>query len=977
MTRNLPKPLLYSILIAGLFTTSCKNSPPKTEAIAEDEEHEMYDGPMERGALEIDKTKDPALGYVPVERLFSAIAYTEEIKAQNNYGTLEVKEDNILWTERGPSYDSVGASGNRRGTSTAPRHYTSGRIRAVFIDSSDLTGNTVFAGGVAGGLWKTTNFLDSIIQWQPINDYFDNLAITGICQDPSNRDIMYFCTGEAASNADAVLGRGVWKSENHGVTWTNLTSSIGFNRNFKILCDNSGYVYLATRGFGLRRSANKGETWVDITPAGLTALNPTFCTDIELSSTGKLHASFGYNTGSTNGAIDYRFTTNPRTVNANTWSTGVGIRTGSTVVANRLEIATLGDTLYAVTTSGTNNVDSTYRSEDGGLTWIKQNTNAYPTGVSNGQGWYNISLDINPANSGQFIVGGLDAYRSIDSGRTVQRQTFWVTSNPYVHADHHFVDWQNINGESRIIMASDGGLFLSRDNGATYKDKNLGLRIKQFYAVSLHPTNPNYMLAGAQDNGSHQFKYAGLASSTEVTGGDGCFVHINQKNPNIQFTSYVYNQYYRSVNGGVSWSSVNFSGSQGLFVNPFDFDDDKYIMYASNSVRDVPNNQIRRWSNANVSNTNTVLTIPELMRNGATNLGAPNSNPTAIKVSPYTPGRVYIGTNNGKLIRLDNADTIASADVSANVTDLTGANFPFGYINCINTGTTDNNLVAIFTNYGIQNVWVTTNGGTSWTKIDGNLPDMPVRWAVFHPGDNDKLMLATEAGIYTTLNINGDQTEWMPSPGFPTVRTDMLKFRASDNTVAAATHGRGIFTGNILNILPIRSVTLAGLLAADGKARLNWKPLGATSKTRYRIQYSTDGVSFTQIAEVANTLQYAHSLTSAVGYYRIMAIEATQAPVFSNVVAIRNTKPVKGLQVRVIPNPIVTSGSFVISGGNAGNMNWQILNLEGKIMETGRGVIAAGATLTVPIRTTALHSGMYKIKVMVEKEVVTTSFIKH
>lgn len=779
---------LYLLLVCAVVTAFCFSScqqatHPEERAAIKSEEHEEdegYDGPRERDELEFEKIKDPALGYVPTDRLGAAIDYTQNLKNANAN-----RVTGLLWTERGPIYDSVGPSnGNTRGGNG----YTSGRVRGIFVDTlNDPTGNTVFAGGVAGGLWKCTNFLSAIPNWQVVNDYFDNLAIAGITQDPSNPSVMYFATGEATSNADAVFGKGVWKSTNKGATWSQLPGTATFIRNFRIVCDAAGNVYLAARPTttpvaqpnGLMRSKNGGTTWENITPTGLTGAS-AICTDLEVSSTGRLHASFGY-LGS---ITQHYYTTNPANVTTTTgWNLGTGIRVNTAVAALRMELTCLQDTLYALTVNSAYNADSVYKSIDGGATWTKQNTALLPTGIGSGQGWYNLTIAVNPANSNEIIMGGLDAYRSVNGGQTATRLTFWVTSNPYVHADHHFMQWWRAGGESRILIGCDGGLFLSRDNGVTWFDKNRNLGIKQFYACAIHPAaGSDYLLAGAQDNGSHQLKNPGLSYSIEVTGGDGCFVHINQQNPQIQFTSYVYNQYRRSTNGGATWSAVNLSTSAGLFVNPFDYDDAQNIMYASNGA-----NSVRRWPNANTGTASTVLTV---------DVGSGNAS--AFKVSPYTPNRVFIGSSNGRLVRLENANTVTTAaDVTANTTSIRGAGFPTGFLNCVNTGTSDNTLVAVFTNYGINNVWYTTDGGANWAAIDGNLPDMPVRWAEFVPGSDSELILATEAGIYATNNINGANTVWTPDTGFPTVRTDMLKIRTSDNTIVAATHGRGLFTAQI------------------------------------------------------------------------------------------------------------------------------------------------------------------------------------
>jgi trimeric autotransporter adhesin len=764
-------------------------------------EEAYYSNPKERDLLEFEKIKDPSLGYVPTTRLAEAIEFTENQKALlvNN------KVQSLLWTERGPIFDSVGPSnGNGRGGSTGyTGAYTSGRIRGVLVDTAnDPSGNTVFAGGVAGGLWKCTNFLTNNPHWEAIDDRFNNLAVSSICQDPGNSQVMYFATGEATSNADAVFGRGVWKSTNGGATWNHLPSTTNFIRNFKILCDAAGNVYLAARPtstpasqpFGLLRSTNGGDSWTNITPTGLTANSN--CTDIEISSTGRMHASFGYVAT----IVNHRYTDNPATVTPGGWSASAGIRqfikpaTGRTDTARRMELAVHGDVVYAVTVNRLDNIDSCYKSVDGGVTFTKQNNTIFPSGLGSSQGWYNLTLAINPSNTDEIIIGGLDAYRSVNGGQTVSRLTFWIGAGRYVHADHHFIQWWNKNGESRILIGCDGGLYYSKDAGNSWVDKNKGLAIKQFYACTIHPeAGSPYLLAGSQDNGSHQLKQPGLSYSHEVTGGDGCFVHINQQNPNIQFTSYVFNNYRRSTNGGATWSQVNFA-DLGLFVNPFDYDDATNTMYASYKP-----DTIIRWLNAHTSNSAGIL--------GLTGLG----RGTAFKVSPHTANRVFIGGDNA-LFRLNNANTVTNATVPANRTNIRGAAFPAGaFLSCVNVGTSDDFLVVVFSNYGVNNVWYSNNAGVSWTAIDGNLPDMPVRWAVFEPGDNNKLLLATEAGVYSTEMVDGANTMWKPNPSFPTVRTDMLKVRTSDNTIVAATHGRGLFTA----VLPMNNdpvVNFAGVV---------------------------------------------------------------------------------------------------------------------------------------------------------------------
>lgn len=318
---------------------------------------------------------------------------------------------------------------------------------------------------------------------------------------------------------------------------------------------------------------------------------------------------------------------------------------------------------------------------------------------------------------------------------------------------------------------------------------------------------------------------AGLASSIEVTGGDGAFVHIDQDNGSFQWTSYVYNQYRRSTNNGANWSSVNYSSSSGRFINPTDYDDTGNIMYCAGSA-----NQYLVWTNPQSGST---FSAKSVTLNGGT--------VSAIKVSPYSSNTIFLGSSGGGtyLYKVTNANTTPSF-----TSIRTG--LPNAYLSSIETGTSEQNLILSFSSYGVQNVWVSSNGGSSWTSIDGNLPDMPVRWAMFYPGNNTKAIIATETGVWQTSLINGSSTVWEPETSFPNVRTDMLQYRASDGLLAAATHGRGMFTAFVAP--PPSCGPVTGLAASNvtfTSATLNWTALtnALTYDAEYRVAGNTTWLS--------------------------------------------------------------------------------------------------------------------------------------
>jgi len=770
------KLLLLTITLCSLFFYQCtlKNNQQSSEKdelvkIQDNESEEKEDGIREIQEMEFEMTKDLKLGYIPKYRLVDA--YEKLMLERKTNGPSAVNA--LSWTERGPNTDVIGPSnGNTRGTQAASDAVTSGRMRAILVDAD----GSVWAGSVSGGLWHNTNIASTAAaNWSLVNDFLGNLAVSSICQNPANANVMYFGTGEKTFNTDAVRGAGIWKSTDHGVTWNLLPSTSAFNNISKVLCDGAGNVYATSMGLfganGVLRSTDGGANWVNITPTGLT----TYATELRLSSTGRLHVVCGY--GFAGGISGYRFTDIPATVTAGGWTAP----TTTFPTGFNTELAVAGNTLYAEPADASYLVPAIYKSTDGGANWATTTTSppggtAEPSILPGGQGWYDLAIGVDPADPNIVIAGGLNFYRSINGGATWTQITRWVgTAFNYVHADHHAVVWSG----TQVFLGTDGGLFYSNNNGASFTDRNDGLRLKQFFSCAIHPTTTNYFIAGAQDNGTHQLSNPGLSGSVEVVGGDGSYTHIDQNEPQYQFSGFTRSSYLRSTNSGASWGSVTFSTSIGQFINPTDYDDIGNKMYTSAGA-----GQYVRWENPQTGSNFTSIAIPAFN----------NSSVLSVMVSPYTPNRVFFGTAGGRVVRVDNANTGTPTG-----TNITGSSMSASTVSCVAVGTTDNNLLATFSNYGATHVWASTTGGGAggWTNISGNLPDIPVRWAMFYPEDNTKAIIATEMGVYETDLINGASTVWVQNVSFPVVKTNMLQYRKSDGTVIAATHGRGLWTASI------------------------------------------------------------------------------------------------------------------------------------------------------------------------------------
>lgn len=762
----------YTLIFCGCRQT--KNAgKPVVQAI--DENEKMAEDWRLAAAFEFKITKDASLGYVPKYRLYEA---GEEMKQGRFARSGASRAAALTWTERGPSSDSQGPNGNPR----SPGVSVSGRADAIWVDLADPTRHTIWVGTHSGGIWKTNDINVATPVWTPVFDMMGNLGIGSICQDPVNHNIMYVGSGDKTNFGD-VRGGGVWKSADHGLTWNLLPSTTGFWSISKVVCDASGNVYISGKGVnaGVWRSSNGGLTWTDITPAGLSKQVP----DMDMSENGTLHIYCGFWEVS-QATCGYRYSISPSTATPTS-----GWKSPSTPFPLSIRTAQLtvsGNTVLAMPVHQDNyNVPQFYRSTDGGANWA-------PTGTTpDARYWSCLDAAINPANNNEIIFGSFNCFGTTDGGNTwVQRADGGTTARGYyVHHDYHAIVW---NG-NEIIIGSDGGIFFSSDNGTSFSSKNAGIRSFEFYTVGTHPTDPDFFIGGTQDNGMELLSQPGLGSGLHVIGGDAGYTHVDQNEPSYVFGSTTGNNFRRSVNGGINWVAVDYSFT-GQFINPTDYDDADNKMYCASSA-----NEYLRWENPQTGNTFTPVAVAAYG----------GSRISSLVLSPYTSKRMFTTLENGKIFQLDNIETNNPV-----VTDISGTGRPTSYIASVNPGTDENNLIITYPNYGTQHVWITANHGANWINVQGNLPDIPVRWGMFHPDDNDRAYIATDLGVWSTDDLNGAATIWAPETGIPSVRCSMLQYQASTRTLALATHGRGIWTATLPPLKPfIRFASPAFLNTAE------------------------------------------------------------------------------------------------------------------------------------------------------------------
>ena len=734
---------------------------------------------------------DPALGHVPVERLRTAWEQTRTMQENS------IRESNALYWQ---------TEGSNMG----------GRVRALMYDPNELSGNKVWAGAVTGGLWYNNDITDDQSVWVPVDDFLSNLSVSCIVSDPNNSQVFYAGTGEAETarviyRESSGVGMGIIKSSDGGASWDYLLSTESFKYVTDIQIrdeDGTSVIYAGVasgiyKGVthqsepanGLFRSVDGGQNWEQVLPF-IPGLDETYAvSDIKIQGDGRIYVG-SMETPELEGGATIFYSDEGTT---GTWTTYEDVKT---LIENQTTENIPGRVILAIAPSDTAVVYALfavgyengfvyykgryiYRTNDNGQTWQQVNLPDYDYATL---AWHALIGGVDPVDADHLYVGGLDVWSTMNGGASWAHQSDWALmyyggGDDYVHADQH-VQLYKDGSVDEMLFATDGGVFYTANASSSnpvFEEKNKNFSTLQFYTCAISPVaGDNRYIGGLQDNGTLFFQGNPLDINDMIDGGDGagCFWDVDE--PEIFITSVYYNRYTVFLNGNPHQNAGDYCGT---FICPADYDYKMNKLYA-NACSFFGNgaDQLMRVSSIPNNPWETFIT-----------LGTGATTPfTHVKYSSYSPDEtttLFVGGQTGRLFKVENAHA------TPEVTEITGADFPISSISCVAIGGSEDTLMVTFSNYGVISVWQTYDGGDTWTNVEGTLPDMPVRYALYHPDDAKQAMLATELGTWTCNHMHLNDPQWAPDvDGMANVRIDMIQLREADNTVLAATHGRGLYT---------------------------------------------------------------------------------------------------------------------------------------------------------------------------------------
>jgi hypothetical protein len=724
--------------------------------------------------------------------------------------------NDMAWSEIGP-YD------------------VSGRTRGLAIDQRNS--NILLAGGAAGGIWKST---DGGKSWTIKSNPGENLGVTDILQHPNSPNTWYYTTGEYYSSNDArgggggtYYGSGIYKSTDNGESWSVIASTEDTDNSFNSPFDfisaieinpTTGSIFFTSNAFGIFRTTDDFNTYSLV----LGGLNEHRYADIEITSTGKLYGvvSSGFSSSEGNSSPGVYVSTDDGT----NWQDITPDDFPTTHYRSEIGVApSFEDLFYLLTdTGGGANGLSFYLFVTSDLNYVSaiNRSDNIPNfggsvGELNPQGGYNLVCVVSPENHNIVFIGGTNLFRSKNGFGSPTNSSndpdIWVGGYAYAnnvsgyknhHPDQHKLIFDP-NNPKKAFSAQDGGISVTFDATVTPVSWSLredGYNVTQFYTVSVHPDSADRrIIGGTQDNGSPFFKFNTFGDHTasiDASSGDGSFTYMGS---NYFLTSSqrgrIIRYNYNSTGDPTNWSYISPSEASGqLFIHPFAADptNENYVAYPSGNHIFLNKEMTTLARNTGEENMNGWSRLRHI------SVGSGHTV-TAISFSKRRPSsRLYLGgsSDTGKptILRMDDMED----DSTFTVTTINGAD-EGSYIHDIHVNPENGNeVLVVLSNYEVESLFHSSNGGSTWTAVGGNLEGEngpSFRAAAIAPtdGGGSYYYAGTSIGLYMTDELNGADTEWVPT-GLQTMGAPIiadLDYRESDDLLVAATHGRGIFVGEV------------------------------------------------------------------------------------------------------------------------------------------------------------------------------------
>ncbi len=694
--------------------------------------------------------------------------------------------------------------------------FQGGRIESIACPSGYTS--TIYVGVGSGNLWKSDN---NGTTWEPIFENESTFAVGAVAVAESDPDTVWVGTGEVLMARSSYAGTGVFKSTNAGKSWRNM----GLHDTFhiaRVLIDpaDPDIVYVAAIGHnytynkqrGLFKTINGGKTWENI----LYVSDKVGCVEIVMDpdTNRTLYAVMWErdrkawnNVEAGPGSGVYKSTN----AGASWELLGGGLPQGEHIGRIGIAVAPSNpDVVYALVDNQARRSDNrgniggqVFRSDNKGKIWRKVHDTPLPARV----GYDFCLIRVSPDNEDQIYVLGNYLLTSNNGGKSyVRNQGMVVNLRPHgsqvLHLDHHDM-WIDPLNPDRLILGTDGGLYMSYDRGLTWLRLN-NMPIAEVYAVEVDMAEPYNIYIGTQDNAaiygpSDYVLMNGLVEPWKHVyldpwgGGDSYFTPADPTDRNIVYYEHQFGDLRRKNIKDGSTKSIRPRVPKGepplrhnwmtpvviSHHNPFT------LYYGAHKVF----KSINRGDNWTCISPD-LTTKPGPERQG----DVPYGTITVISESPIRAGLIYVGTDDGN-VQITHDDGTSWSEI--------GDELPDKWVSRVAASEHEPGTVYVsFTGYRQDDfekyLYMSEDFGKTWEPIAGNLPSEPINVITEDHRDKDILYVGTDLGVYTTLD-RGER--WISlCNGLPTTAVHDLTVHPRENELVIGTHGRSVYILDVNDI---------------------------------------------------------------------------------------------------------------------------------------------------------------------------------
>ncbi|WP_370670764.1 WD40/YVTN/BNR-like repeat-containing protein, partial [Kribbia dieselivorans] len=646
----------------------------------------------------------------------------------------------------------------------------SGRISAIAVDPAAPA--HVLAGAANGGVWESR---DRGASWAPRSDFASTLTVGALAFDPVDSRVAYCGTGEG--DWWSFLGNGVLRSVDGGASWTQrcTTPFVGQGFHALVVDPSSRTRLFAGTTRGLYVSTNSGAAWTQRRSQRTWAI---------ARRSGELLAA----------CADGLF----RSTNNGTAWTAVALP-GAPASFDRLAVSIAPSNPAVAYAFGTG---APYTTDPTAYLWRRNTAGRWsavplPPGLSTGQSWYDWYVAAAPDTGGQVYCGAIEIHRGTLSGTTWS----WVnlsnkgTTGDSIHPDQHSIAFEP-GAPGTVYAGCDGGLFRSTDRGVTWRSCNNGLVVSEFEYIAHDWGSARWLIGGTQDNGTN--RWTGPLTWEHVDDADGGDVAVNRTTPTTVVHSRQWGALLRSTTKGNvnSWTWIDptrpAGEGTGLFYPPVE---------------------------ASATTGNTVALGMQALYvsrdNGGTwtRRGIPSGG-TASAMHIPDPNTVLLGLTDGRVLR-SRFQRGAWTTLTALTTPRAGAYVSDLYAEAGASG----RIIATSSQVGGGRVFVSDNGGSTWTNRTAGLPALPINAVAVDDANRNRVWVAADLGVYESRNSGASWTTF--SASLPNAFVGDLVYHPHARVLRAGLRNRGVWEIPVDGWMtqPVCGTQFTGTLAANASNR--------------------------------------------------------------------------------------------------------------------------------------------------------------